>query len=425
MAKNTPYKGVVVKEDSKTSLRSAKIHPLTLQNGMRIVALGHIYYPYHDRSLVEQVLQYLRDTKPEVVLLMGGIVSEDAFRSLTDTEDNYLHDHPEVPEVLEAQQAGSFEEQVLALGATCGNFVKSIAQASGGTVIYVPSWTHLSMPNEVRLMEYIQFKKRLLDHWSSNHAEADETPSDPDIRLPKDLAELLGLTNLPNIKVTRYGAGIKVNGKTLFMIGDFRRRNAGDASKIEWEQRGISIVRAFDGKVASMWFTKAKHTQPGLRLQHWQAHEIGYLWDPIHMAHYRDYDRRAPGFWSGRIVHGHVMGKSIYVLRGNDGRRSFVVNGKPYTEEEAGCTHCGEEIFLPNEHAVLGTAAAISSKKVSKGSKAKSCKPCQTGKAKAASRSKAKPAVKGSAKAKKKAAPKPKAKTKVRAKARRAPRRGK
>jgi len=346
MAKNTPYKGVVVKEDSKTSLRSAKIHPLTLQNGMRIVALGHIYYPYHDRSLVEQVLQYLRDTKPEVVLLMGGIVSEDAFRSLTDTEDNYLHDHPEVPEVLEAQQAGSFEEQVLALGATCGNFVKSIAQASGGTVIYVPSWTHLSMPNEVRLMEYIQFKKRLLDHWSSNHAEADETPSDPDIRLPKDLAELLGLTNLPNIKVTRYGAGIKVNGKTLFMIGDFRRRNAGDASKIEWEQRGISVVRSFDGKVASSWMTTPKHSLPTLTLNYWQFHEIGYLWDAIHMAHLRDYDRRAPGFWTGVIVEKEIFGSSVPILRGVDGRRSFVVDGKGYTEVAPGCLSDGEEIVL-------------------------------------------------------------------------------
>jgi len=346
MAKNTPFKGVVVKEDSKTSLRSAKIHPLTLANGMRIVALGHIYYPYHDRSLVEQVIQYLRDTKPDVVLLMGGIVSEDAFRSLTDTEDNYLHDVPEVPEVLAAQKAGLFEDQVLALGKTCGDFVKSIQEAAGGTVIYVPSWTHLSMPNEVRLMEHIQFKKRALDGWSSKYPEADEHPSDPSIRLPKDLAELFGLTNLPNIKVTRYGAGIKVNGKTLFMIGDFRRRNAGDASKTEWEQRGISVVRSFDGKVASSWMTTAKHSLPSLTLNYWQFHEIGYLFDAIHMAHLRDYDRRAPGFWAGTIVETELFGRSIPILRGVDGRRSFLVDGKGYTETEPGCLSDGEEITL-------------------------------------------------------------------------------
>jgi len=346
MAKNTPFKGVVVKEDSKTSLRSAKIHPLTLQDGMRIVALGHLYFPYHDRSVFEQVLQYLRDTRPEVVMLMGGIVSEDAFRSLADTEDNYLHDTPEVPEVIAAREAGSFEDQVLALGKTCGDFVKSIQEAAGGTVVYVPSATHLSMPNEVRLMEYIQFKKRYLDQWSSKHPEADEVPSDPSIRLPKDLAELLQLVDVPNIKVTRYGAGIKVNGNTLFMIGDFRRRNPGDAAKVEWEQRHISVVRSFDGKVSSAWMTTPKHSLPSLTLNQWQFHEIGYLWDSIHMAHLRDYDRRAPGFWTGTIVENELFGRSVPILRGQDGRRSFLVDGTGYTVSAPGCLSDGDEIVI-------------------------------------------------------------------------------
>jgi hypothetical protein len=346
MAQSHVYKRITVKGDSTTSFRDAKIHPLTLANGMRIVALGHIYYPYHDRNLVEQVLQYLRDTKPEVVLLMGGIISEDAFKTLMDTEDNYLRNIAEVPEVLEAQQAVSFEEQVLSLGATCGNFVKSIQEAAGGTVIYVPSWTHLSMPNEVRLMEAIQTKKRFLDAWASRNPEADEFPSDPSIPLPKDLAELFGLKNVPNIKVTRYGAGIKVNGKTLFMIGDFKRRNAGDASKIEWEQRGISVVRSFDGKVASSWMTTPKHSLPVLTLNHWQFHEIGYLWDAEHMAHLRDYDRRAPGFFTGVIVENELFGRSVPILRGVDQRRSFLIDGVGYTEATPGCLSDGEELTI-------------------------------------------------------------------------------
>jgi hypothetical protein len=296
--------------------------------------------------MVEQVLNYLRDTKPEVVLLMGGIVSEDAFRSLCDTEDNYLHDDPEVPEVLEARKAGLFEDQVLKLGEICGNFIKSIAEASGGTVVYVPSWTHLSMPNEVRLMEYIQFKKRFLDHWSANHAEAPETPSDPSISLPRNLDELLKLKGLPNIHVTRYGAGVKLNDKTLFLIGDFRRRNAGDASKVEWEQRGVSIVRSFDGKVSSAWMTTPLHSLPALHLKYWQFHEIGYLWDAVHMSHLRDYDRRAPGFWTGVIVEGELFGRSVPILRGKDDRRSFVVDGNVYTEAQPGCLATGDEIVI-------------------------------------------------------------------------------
>jgi hypothetical protein len=207
------------------------------------------------------------------------------------------------------------------------------------------------MPNEVRMVEWIQATKRYLDGWMQNHPASSDVLSDPADQLPKKLEELFGLEDMDNIKVLRYGAGIKVNNDVLFMIGDFRRRNAGDASGVEWEQRGCSVVRSFDGKVASWWKTTPDHTLPGLRLKHWQGHEIGYLWDPIHMAHLRDYDRRAPGFWQGRIVYGKVVGRSVPVRRGSDGRRSFVITGKPYTEAEPGCTFCGEELFIPADKA--------------------------------------------------------------------------
>jgi len=350
MAKSTSFKRVVVKEDAKTNMRAAKIHPMRLANGQKIVALGHLYYPYHDRSLFELVLQYLRDEKPDVVLLLGGIVAEDAFKSLWDVEDNYLHDYPEVPEVEEAKAAGGFEDRIRALADRCREdlFLK-IQEATGKLVIWDPSWTHLSMPNEVRMIEWIQGTKRYLDGWMQNHPDSSDVLSDPSDQLPKKLDELFGLQNMPNIKVLRYGAGVKVNNDVLFMIGDFRRRNAGDSSKVEWEQRGCSVVRSFDGKVASWWMTTADHTLPGLRLKYWQGHEVGYLWDPIYMAHLRDYDRRAPGFWAGRIVFDKVVGRAVPVRRGNDGRRSFVVNGKPYTESEPGCTWCGEELRLTAE----------------------------------------------------------------------------
>lgn len=345
MAKGTSFKRVVVKEDSKTNLRAAKVHPVTLPNGSKVVVLGHLYYPYHDRSLVERVLQYLRDTKPDLVILAGGIVSEEAFKSLYDEEDNYLHDFDEVPEVAEAKNQGLFEDMVLALGKTCGDFVKQFAEASGGHVVYIPSWTHLSMPNEVRLMEYVQAKKRYLDGWMSSHPDGDVV-SDPTKPLPKKLDELLGLNGLANVTVTRYGAGVKINKDVLVMIGDFRRADAGTSSFEEWKRRGVSIIRTFDGKVASGYMTTPKNTLPGLQLNHWQFHEVGYLWDPVLMAHLRDYDKRNPGFWTGEIVEGVVYGRSIPVLRGNDGRRSFVVNGKPYTENEPGATFDGDEIVI-------------------------------------------------------------------------------
>jgi len=346
MSKGTSYKSVVVKEDPKTSLTEAGIYPLKLEDGRRAVAIGHLYFPSHDRSMFAVLLQYLRDTRPDVVFLLGGMIDEDAFKALSDQEDSYLHDYPDAPEVEAAREEPSFEKMVLALGKTCGKFIKEIQSASGGLLIYIPSATHLSMSNEVRLMEYIQFKKRYLDNWSDNHPDAPELPNDPSISLPRQLAELLQIDGCTKIKVLRYGAAVLVNNHTLFMIGDFRRRNAGDASKVEWEQRRLNIVRSFDGKVASNWMTTPNHTMPGLKLNFWQFHEVGYLWDPSRMGHLRDYDRRAPGFFTATVVGGGLFGQAVIILRGKDGRRSFVVDGVPYTEKEPGCLPNGETLTL-------------------------------------------------------------------------------
>lgn len=350
MPKSTKFKSVVVKEDPKTSLRAAKIHPLRLKNGAKVAAIGHLYWPYHDRNFFDLFLQYCRDEKPDVVLLLGGIFSESAWKSLWENEDNYVHDYPEVPEVVEARSAGIFEDRVRALCDRGREEVfDRITETGVKLVLWVPSWTHLSMENEVRLTEWIQFTKRFLDGWMTNHPDASDILSDPDDVLPKELDVLFGLTDNPKVKMLRYGAGVKVNDDVLFMIGDFRRRNPADSSLVEWRNRNSSIVRSFDGKVASWWMTTPDDTLPGLKLKYWQGHEIGYMWDPIQMAHLRDYDFRAPGFWTGRIVFGKVVGKSVLLRRGDDGRRSFVVSGKPYTEETPGCTWTGEEIEVPEE----------------------------------------------------------------------------
>ncbi len=70
---------------------------------------------------------------------------------------------------------------------------------------------------------------------------------------------LFGLKDHPNVKVLRPGAGVILNNQLLFMIGSFKRRHPGDASFIEWEQRGLSIVLGFGGKIASSWFHAQAH----------------------------------------------------------------------------------------------------------------------------------------------------------------------
>lgn len=352
MAHNTQYKRVTVKEDPKTALVEAGINTVRLPDGgnLRVLCVGHAYFPNHDRALADLVLQAARDLKPDVTILAGGMIDEDAFKALVDEEDNYLHEYAEAPEVLAAKEKLSFEDKVLALGKPCGDFVKSFADASGGKVIYIPSATHLSMGNEVRLMEYIQTKKKILDHWTDNHPEAQDKPSDPKVDLPKKLAALIGVADDPRITVLRYGAAVKI-GDTLFMIGDFRRRNAGDAAKVEWEQRRLNVVRSFDGKVSSGWQTTADHTMPGLRLNHWEFHEVGYLWDATRKGENRDYDRRAPGFWVGSFVNGTLFGSSVVFRRGVDGRRFCTLDlpdgsYRAYTEETPGALPNGEEISL-------------------------------------------------------------------------------
>ncbi len=127
MAKSQNFKQVVVREDAKTSLRSAKIHPLQLAHGVKISGLAHLEYPYHDRAMFDEWIKMLEVEKPGVVFLQGAIVSEVAFRSLDcfNKEDNYLHDHPEVPEVEEALEAGLYEDTVFHLAKREGKCLRT------------------------------------------------------------------------------------------------------------------------------------------------------------------------------------------------------------------------------------------------------------------------------------------------------------
>lgn len=345
MSKATSFKKVTVREDAKTSLAEAGIFEMQLPDGMRVAALGYMYYPHHDRNLVESVLQYLRDSKPGVVFLLGGVIDEDAFKAFGEDQDNYLHAYEPAPEVAEAMAAGGFEDQVLKLGETCGKFIESIQEASGGQVIYIPSATHLSMSNEVRIMEWIQVSKRIRDSWAVNNQDASDLPSDPSIELPKSLELLFNLHNHPWIRVQPYNSGVLVNGKFLFKIGDFRRRHPGGTSYVDWEQDGYGgVIRSFDGKVSSSWMTRAKHTMPGLVLDFNEQHEVGFLWDKRRMGHLRDYDRRAPGFYTGVVYSSDIFGQSVPIIGGDDGRRSFVVDGVAYTEKDACCQTRGKVI---------------------------------------------------------------------------------
>jgi hypothetical protein len=347
MAKrNNSLKPVVVKEHGVQSLNEAGIYDLQLPNGTKIVAVANTLFPNHDENVVSMILAHIENTRPEVVFLLGHIADEDSFRALADQEFNFLHRLRNSDSLMRALANDGFEKKVLSLGQANGDFIRRFAQF-GAKVFYIPSWTNLGLPNELGIMDYIHAKKRFLDSWATNNPGAAEIPSDPSIQLPRKIDALFGIDGLENIEVLPYGAAVLVNGTTLFMVGSFRRRAAGDSAQEEWAQRGYDIVKGVDGKSGSGWWTDIEHTMPEPVYNHHQAHEVGYLWDRITNGQLGDYHRRSQSFGVFSIYFNRLFGEVVPLLPGKDGRRSFVVEGVTYTEPTPGAQKNGGTLKLP------------------------------------------------------------------------------
>lgn len=343
--KNSMFKPVVVKEHAVQGLPEAGIYDLELDNGTKIVAVANTLFPNHDENAVQLILQHIERTRPEVVFLLGHIADEDSFRALADTEFNFLHRAKDREALAEAIAQDGFEEKVLSLGKANGDFIKRFA-AFGASVFYIPSWTNIGLPNELGIMDYVQMKKRFLDSWAANHPDASDIPSDPSVQLPTEIDALFGIDGLENIQVLPYGAAVLVNGQTLFMVGSFRRRAAGDSAIEEWMQRGYDIVKSVDGKSGSAWWTDIEHTLPEPVYNSHQSHEIGYLWQANRNGHLGDYHRRSQSFGTFVLHFNHLFGEVVPFVPGTDGRRSIVVEGVTYTEETNGAKKNGGTLKL-------------------------------------------------------------------------------
>jgi hypothetical protein len=343
-SKATYNKSVVVKEIPRTSLAEAGIYRLSLpNNGAKVIALANARWPHQDRALDAMFKQFITDYQPDVVVLLGQMLDHEAFKSLTEDERNYLHKHPDTNEVSIARDAGSFEDQVKSLREQAGEYISSFA--IGKTkVFFIPG-----VSTEYKIIEWVQQEKDFRDKWVTNHPEAPDMPSDPDRKIPSQFDKFLFLNKSKRVKVLPYEAALLINEHTLYMIGDFKRRHPGDAVAVEAEQRHYSIVRSFDGKLSSAWETKVLHTQPQLLKEYTENHEVGYFWDDLLNGHLRDYDRRAQGFFYGEYHLGELFAETAFVMRGTDGCRSFVINGKAYTEETPGGLHNGGDVSLDDE----------------------------------------------------------------------------
>ncbi|MCA0316385.1 MAG: hypothetical protein LCH63_21370 [Candidatus Melainabacteria bacterium] len=341
----TRLKGVTVEEIAKTSLAEAGIHTVNLPNGTRVVAIANTLWPMHDRNMHVEIMKFLADYQPDLVVLLGHMVNNEAFQALFESEKNYLHRPEHPPEVKAALAAGSFDDQVQYLRREASKYIGSFAVGKA-KVVYIPA-----ILTEHKLVKRVSQEKERRDNYVDNHPEAADQPSDPLRKLPIDFRNFLYLNKNPRVRVLPYNSALLANNHTLFMIGDFKRRNEGDAALVEWQQRHYpAIIRSLDGKLASGWFTTTEHTQPTLTVMQHQVHEIGFLWDEVQNGQLRDYDRRAQGFFAGIYVDGELFGSTIDILRGDDDRRSFYApDGTLYTEDTPGNMPHGTTLSLDDE----------------------------------------------------------------------------
>lgn len=318
----------------KTCPEEAGIFDLELPNGTRVIAIAHALWPSHDRGLVDAVKKLLADKRPAIVVMLGGMVHEEAFKHVVDADDVIarLVSTTQVPEIVQVRtEHEGMEERFLALAKLAGEFIASFAEVSGAHVVYIPSVTGF-MPNEIDIMRFVLTQKEKADNYAERHPK--EAVLGPDI--PKGFAEFLGLAGNPNVTVLPFGAALRINKKTRFIVGDFRRRQPGGAVCVDVEQIGENVVRGFDGKVASAWWTTPVHSFGEAKRRHWQGHEVGNLFDlKAQLGYLRNYDKRCKGLWSGVVWDNILHGYSAFALAGKDGRRSLFVDDVVYEEDVA------------------------------------------------------------------------------------------
>lgn len=355
MAKrNNTFKQIVVREHPVQSLFEAGLYGLDLQHGDRLIVIGNLLFPNHDEGEVQMVIKHIKDSKARTdligrrtaVIILGPAVDEEAAKSLWNREMNFIHTQEDPEVVKQALKQRGFDRRMLYFWKQCGKFVRRFAP-QGVTMFYFPSHINLGLPNEHDMFEDAHTTKRVLDTWTANHPDATDSPSSLGITLPERIDEAFGLTGVENVQVMPFGAGILVNEKTLVTIGAFRRRHAGDAPIVEWEQTGYNVIIGVDGKSSSAWWTDVTHTMPEPVYRETQVHQVGYLWDRTRNGHLGGYHRRSPSFFSGVMGHGgELHGRVSPFRRGNDGRRSVVIAGRTYTEDSPGCLPNGGNLTL-------------------------------------------------------------------------------
>ena len=329
---------VTIRPQVKTCPEAVGVYDLALPDGTKVVAIGHSYWPSHDRSLVDALKQYLAKAKPDVIFFLGGAIHEEAFKAVVDDNDDLTTKligedvPPELAKVMEQHEG--MEDRFLALARQGGKFIAAFAEVSGAHLFYLPSVAG-AMPNEIDIHRFVLEQKQRADAWVDR--QPDQAKKGPDI--PVSFGAFLGLHKHPQVTVLPFGAAVMVNKTDLFKVGDFKRRHPGSSGLVEWQQTGMNIIRSYPGMVASGWFTTPVHTMPASVRNFNQFHEVGNLFSiRAGLGYLRTYERRAKGFLVGTYAGGKLFAHSVPFVPGKDGRRGFVIDGNAYSEETAGST---------------------------------------------------------------------------------------
>jgi hypothetical protein len=162
-------KQVTVEEDPWMSLMEGGILYLRLPAKARILCLSGLAWPDVDWSYFNTWLQFAKANKPKngepyYIFILGHFVNDVAIKWLWDkTGSTYIAKYVPAPEILEAQKAGNFDQRIAAAGHDCGhNLIKFIADQTGAHVVIIPGFGHFRIPNEARLMKWINRKKKKL-----------------------------------------------------------------------------------------------------------------------------------------------------------------------------------------------------------------------------------------------------------------------
>jgi hypothetical protein len=284
-------------------LSFAGLLPVNLPDGTRIVVLPDIHVPAHHKKILWAVLEFLKDYRPHIVILIGDVA--DVFA---------LSRWPSPPRVAKNQQDELNQTRRL---------VDKIVEVSGCIHLFYIMGNH-----EDRAFRYLTdpaaglaniLDFQTLEPILSFHGMMGYKPGDP-VTFLYDLAEKGG-----------YGGGIVINGDMEFHHGFIVRPNPGASPRADSDRTGRSTGH---GHTHRAGMNARVTTNEVIR-----SYEFGHLADPKHpyLAYANLLNNWHPSIGAGVVLGGKVHVDVLPIIPvTTDGQPKFVLTfaDKVYTQSD-------------------------------------------------------------------------------------------